>query len=74
MHTVNDLERLGYAYRAPDPADARAKLVLMTERGRRSIRAGERIAAQIEQRWARLIGNRKFQSLRELLLGLIDAL
>ena len=74
VHTVNDLERLGYAYRASDPADARAKLVLMTERGRQSIRAGEQIAARIEQRWARLIGKRNLHTLRELLLGLTNAL
>ena len=46
----------------------------MTERGHRSIRAGEEIAAELEQRWAALIGKRRFQTLRELLIGLTDAL
>jgi DNA-binding MarR family transcriptional regulator len=31
---VSDLERLGYAYREADPADRRARLVLLTKRGK----------------------------------------
>ena len=34
VHMVDELERLGYVERRPDPADGRAKLVVLTDRGR----------------------------------------
>ena len=36
MSMVDDLEARGYVRRVPDPADARAKLVRLTARGRRA--------------------------------------
>src|SRR5215216_19447 len=36
---VDDLERAGYVRRVPDPADRRAKLVVLTDRGRGSVEA-----------------------------------
>src|SRR5215213_5177915 len=38
MELVDDLERLGYAQRRPDPTDRRAKLVTMTELGWEAMR------------------------------------
>ena len=47
---VNDLVALGYLTRRPDPADGRAKLIDLTNRGRRLLAdAGERVA-DIEDR------------------------
>jgi DNA-binding MarR family transcriptional regulator len=74
VHTVNDLARLGYIQRVPDRRDARAKLVIPTERGRAAIAAGVRIVQDIERRWADLIGAEELQSLRELLLALNAAI
>src|SRR5215212_3504857 len=48
VYLVNDLERLGYVERIPDPADGRAKLVRLTERGLRAQGAAREIVAQIE--------------------------
>ena len=59
---VNDLERLGYVERVPDPADGRAKLIRMTERGARAQRAGREIVAEIEHDWSELLGGREFNS------------
>ena len=42
VYLVNDLERLGYVERIPDPADGRAKLVCLTERGVRAQEAARR--------------------------------
>ena len=74
VYLVNELERLGYVERIPDPADGRAKLVHLTERGMRAQKAGREIVARIEQDWSRLLGEGDFATLRELLQRLHDAL
>src|ERR1700750_2873392 len=38
--TVSELERLGYVRRRPAPADARVRLVALTDRGRAAVGAG----------------------------------
>lgn len=66
-YLVDDLEALGYVERVPDPADARARLIRYTARGREARRnAGEAIKA-IEAQWASKIGKRKMEQLRALL-------
>lgn len=74
VYLVNELERLGYVERVPDPRDGRAKLVRMTSRGVQAQRAGREIVAQIEADWSALLGERDFERLRELLGHLHDAL
>jgi len=73
-YLVNDLERLGYVERAPDPDDGRAKLVRLTRRGRRAQQAGRKIVAEIERDWSRALGEDDFQALRDLLRRLHDGL
>lgn len=74
VYLVNDLERLGYVERVPDPADGRAKLVRFTERGARAQDAAREIVAQIEEDWSRLLGPRDYATLRGLLRRLHDEL
>jgi len=71
---VNDLERLGYVERVPDPADGRAKLVRLTRRGAQAQSAAREIIAQIERDWARTLGRDDFTALRKLLERLHAAL
>lgn len=74
VYLVNDLERLGYVERIPDPADGRAKLVCLTERGTRAQETARKIIADIEQDWGELLGADDFAVLRSLLQRLHDAL
>ena len=74
VYLVNDLERLGYVERVPDPSDGRAKLVRLTERGARAQRAGTEIVHQIERDWSMLLGARDFAALHDLLQRLHDGL
>jgi DNA-binding MarR family transcriptional regulator len=74
VYLVNDLERLGYVQRVPDPVDGRAKLVCLTERGTRAQEAAREIIAEIEQDWGELLGADDFAVLRALLQRLHDAL
>lgn len=73
VYLVNDLERLGYVERVPDPTDGRAKLVRLTERGVNAQRAAREIVSQIENDWSRVLGRRDFAALRALLERLHDA-
>ena len=71
---VDDLERLGYLERRPDPRDGRAKLVCLTDTGWRAIRAGRRIIEEIEADWGQRLGEQRFQDLCQALQALIDEL
>lgn len=64
---VDDLVGLGYVERIPDPADKRAKLICLTERGQEAQRVGFGLFAALEQRWAEHFGEERFELLRELL-------
>ena len=71
---VNDLESLGYLTRRPDPADGRAKLIDLTERGHRLMAdAGARVA-DIERRWSTLVGDRNFAQMCRTMQRLLDEL
>jgi DNA-binding MarR family transcriptional regulator len=71
---VADLERRGYVARTPDPADARTRLVRLTERGEALIAAARRHRAAIEEDLAERLGPRRLESARRLLLDVADAL
>lgn len=64
---VDDLVGLGYVERIADPADKRAKLICLTERGEEAQRVGFNLFTRIEQRWAEHFGAQRFDQLRELL-------
>ena len=66
VYLVNDLERLGYVERIPDPSDGRAKLVCLTARGARAQEEARKIVAEIEEDWSQLLGESDFAVLRRL--------
>jgi DNA-binding MarR family transcriptional regulator len=74
VYLVNELERLGYVERVPDPADGRAKLVRPTERGHAAVAEARRVAAELEAEWTALIGRERMAGLRAGLEALHGAL
>ncbi|KAB2971954.1 winged helix-turn-helix transcriptional regulator [Streptomyces sp. SS1-1] len=64
---VDEIVRKGYAERRPHPGDARARLVVLTERGWACTRAAEEAAAQAVGVWAARLDEGE---LRALLHGL----
>jgi DNA-binding MarR family transcriptional regulator len=64
---VDDLVRLGYVERIPDPEDRRAKLICLTDRGIEAQRVGFGLLGEIEGRWAERFGAARVKELRELL-------
>lgn len=67
---VDQLERAGYGERVPDPADGRARLVRITERGAQSVAASAGIVAEVEAEWTAHIGVRRMDQLRRILADL----
>lgn len=65
---VEELVRKGYVERHPHPADARARLVVLTERGWACTRAAEESAAEAVRPWVELLGEGEVGVLRERLL------
>jgi DNA-binding MarR family transcriptional regulator len=70
---VDDLVRLGYVERAPDPLDGRAKLICLTDRGAEAQRVGFGLFAELEARWAERFGPERFAQMRELLEEIVAA-
>jgi DNA-binding MarR family transcriptional regulator len=64
---VDDLQRLGYVERIPDPTDGRAKLVRLTVKGEEARQLGRDIFADIERRWAKELGEERWENARRAL-------
>jgi DNA-binding MarR family transcriptional regulator len=71
---VDELERLGYAERVPDPTDGRAKLVCTTERARGAEAAARRAIAATRDAWAEALGDQRMAELEAALIELRTAL
>lgn len=64
---VDDLEALSYVERIPDPADKRAKLIRLTEKGEQAQRIGFGLFGKLEQRWGERYGADRIAAFRDLL-------
>jgi DNA-binding MarR family transcriptional regulator len=67
---VDELVRGGYVSRQPDPVDARARLVMLTEKGAALCRAASDEVRQIETAWRRHLGAESYRHLRTALIAL----
>ncbi len=70
---VDDLERMGYVARRPDPEDRRAKLITLTRKGIACVEAAFETIAGIERDLERLVGTRALQQLRKALNRIVTA-
>ncbi|MGX1371119.1 DNA-binding MarR family transcriptional regulator [Streptomyces canus] len=64
---VDEIVRKGYAERRPHPGDARARLVVLTERGWACTRAAEEAAAEAVGAWIDVLGEGEVRALHERL-------
>ncbi len=64
---VDDLAKLGYLERYPDPVDKRAKLIRLTDKGLEAQRIGFALFKQLENDWAETFGTDRVAALRSLL-------
>jgi DNA-binding MarR family transcriptional regulator len=71
---VAGLEARGFVRRQPDPADGRAKLVVLTDEGWEALRFGRSVVDGIQWRWTGLIGTAAMSDLIDRLGALATAL
>jgi DNA-binding MarR family transcriptional regulator len=69
---VDELERLGYVARRPDPADRRAKVISLTDAGQVCARDGMLAIREIERTITEALGDTGHRQLRAMLLRLVD--
>lgn len=60
---VEELLRKGYVTRVTHPADARARLITLTERGRAATRAADAAAARAVRDWTAVLGPARVKAL-----------
>ena len=70
---VDELVDMGYVVRRPDPGDGRAKLIVLTKRGRGAVAAGRQTIEGIEEQVTDILGEHGHHELRRLLSKLLDA-
>jgi DNA-binding MarR family transcriptional regulator len=68
---VDQLEEAGYVRRVPDPDDARARLVVVAEKGRAAIELATPVVEDIEASWRSHLGEARFAELRRSLEELV---
>ncbi|WP_091617485.1 MarR family winged helix-turn-helix transcriptional regulator [Amycolatopsis saalfeldensis] len=64
---VDQLERLGYVRRVPDPVDGRARLIVIEQRGRRAVEVVGATLGEILSEWEAYLGTRNFALLQQIL-------
>jgi DNA-binding MarR family transcriptional regulator len=64
---VDQLERLGYVRRVPDPTDGRARLIVIEQRGRRALEVAKVTFDEIRSEWKAYLGIRNFTLLHQIL-------
>lgn len=67
---VDELERLGYVERRPDPCDRRAKLVVPTSAALEVTRLVHAFNRKLEARYRRRLGKQAYDALRRSLIAL----
>ena len=67
---VDQLEAAGYVRRVADPTDARARLVVLAERGEAVRAVARRTEDAVHAEWADHLGARDYRRLRQLLTRL----
>jgi DNA-binding MarR family transcriptional regulator len=72
--SIADLSNRGYVSRRPDPADARARIVVLTDRGQAVIEAARKHRATLDTELRQTLGDAKVDKARLLMIDIINHL
>ena len=72
IKVVDEMESLGFLERQPDPADRRAKILVLTDRGRRVRRAALAASRQMERELRHDLGDEQVAAFRAVLLRFLE--
>ncbi|MCW2526985.1 MAG: MarR family transcriptional regulator [Pseudonocardiales bacterium] len=64
---VDQLERLDYVRRVPDPTDGRARMIVIEQRGQRAVEVAKATLDEILSEWQAYLGTRNFTLLHQIL-------
>jgi DNA-binding MarR family transcriptional regulator len=64
--TINQIERADYLQRRADPKDGRARMLLLTTKGRRLIRDGAAASGVVQAHYRELVGKAEYAEFAEL--------
>ena len=67
---IDQLQAAGYVTRVVDPTDARARLVVLSEKGRTICHAAASEISRVEQQWRNHLGANRYQEMRAALADL----
>lgn len=70
---VDELQAAGYVERRSDPTDGRAKLIILTRKGKRALARALRTVEDIERSYAEALGPLRYAALVSTLHDLLDA-
>ncbi len=70
---LDELVDLGYVERRDDPADGRARTIVLTDEGVALARLARRVIQRIERRYEELLGPRRYATLHAALVRLIGS-
>ena len=70
---VAALERHEYVVRSPHPSDARARIIELAPRGRQALRVMRSNALEVEKRCRNILGESRFDELRQTMVALLSA-
>jgi DNA-binding MarR family transcriptional regulator len=73
-HAVEQLERMGYLERRPDPNDRRGRLVFLTARGQGVREVAVTVGRRVHARWAEIVGDDGLEAIGDVLTRLIGEL
>ena len=71
--TVEELEKLGYVERRPDPSDKRARLIFLTDKGNRIRPIASSAGKVVDRQWAELTSEAEIEGLRQALRAVLAA-
>jgi DNA-binding MarR family transcriptional regulator len=72
IKVVDDMERQGFVERTPDPSDRRAKVLRLTEKGKRVRKAALAASRRMESELRRDLGDADVDALRTALLRFLE--
>jgi DNA-binding MarR family transcriptional regulator len=64
---VDQLERLRYVRRVPDPTDGRARMIVIEQRGQQAVKVAMATLDEILAEWEAYLGTRNFTLLQQIL-------
>ena len=72
IKVVDEMESRGLVERRPDPADRRAKVLVLTERGRRVRQAALAASRRMERELRRELGDERVDAFRDVLTRFLE--